>query len=290
MPDDSLRPKVVSHYLLEKLHRAGVRRTFLILRKGKWDIPQYYGDGSAFGMQLGYLMMERPYGPAYTLDQAYPFVRDAHVALGFPDILMGPPDAYTQVLHHLTATRSDLVLSLYRAHDPRVSDMVATDPTGRVLDLVIKPDDTSLELGWLFAVWTRAFTEFLHHYLLEPRTSQQQPGSMLPNELSVGHVLQAAIREGLETQSVLFDRHDYLDIGTPEALQLTVSGSRCDELDVERGVQYVSRVHASAGTPAQTEKERHQNRGGRGAGACAADAVAGRTDISAASDALPRGI
>ena len=44
--DGSLRPKVVSHYLLEKMRQGGVRRAFFILRNGKWDIPQYYGDGS----------------------------------------------------------------------------------------------------------------------------------------------------------------------------------------------------------------------------------------------------
>lgn len=62
--DGSLRPKVVSHYLLEKMRVGGMHRAFFILRKGKWDIPEYYGDGAAFGMDLGYLMMGRPYGPS----------------------------------------------------------------------------------------------------------------------------------------------------------------------------------------------------------------------------------
>jgi glucose-1-phosphate thymidylyltransferase len=250
MPDGSLRSKVVSQYLLEKMHRAGVRTAFLILRRGKWDIPEYYGDGTNIGMHLGYLMMHRPYGPAYTLDQAYPFIAGRRVALGFPDILCGPGDAFTKMLDRLSATRSEVVLSLYRAHDPPVSDMIATDRTGRVLDLLIKPAETTLQLGWIFAVWTPVFTEFLHHYLTEPRTAAERPGSGLPNELSVGHVLQAAIRAGLRTDSVLFDRHDYLDIGTPEALRLTVGGSRCDELDIDTGIHHVSRVHAAAGTPA----------------------------------------
>ena len=115
--DGSLRPKVVSHYLLEQMREGGVRRAFFILRNGKWDIPQYYGDGAMVGMDLGYLMMGKPYGTAYTLDAAYPFVRGARVALGFPDILFEPRDAFTRALHRLTSTRADLVLGLCRVRD-----------------------------------------------------------------------------------------------------------------------------------------------------------------------------
>ena len=60
MADGSPRPKVVSHYLLEKMHQGGVRKVFFILRSGKWDIPQYYGNGTPVGMDLGYLIMGKP--------------------------------------------------------------------------------------------------------------------------------------------------------------------------------------------------------------------------------------
>lgn len=224
--DGSLRPKVVSHYLLEKMRQGGVQKVFFILRRGKWDIPEYYGDGASFGMDIGYLMMGLPHGPPYTVDQAYTFVRGARVAFGFPDILFDPPDAFGRALERLAATRADLVLGLYRVHDTRVSDMVAADRTGRVRELTIKPLETSLKLGWNFAVWAPAFTEFLHEYLVVPRTAGQRPGTGLLSELTIGHVIQAAVREGIETQSVAFPRHDYLDIGTPEGLRRVASANR----------------------------------------------------------------
>ena len=43
--------------------------------------------------------------------------------------------------------------------------MVAVDRNGRVRELVIKPKTTKLKLGWVFAVWTSKFTEFMHEYL-----------------------------------------------------------------------------------------------------------------------------
>ena len=40
------RPKVVSQYLLEKFSIAQeLTEAYIVLRKGKWDIPAYFGDG-----------------------------------------------------------------------------------------------------------------------------------------------------------------------------------------------------------------------------------------------------
>ena len=39
-------PKVVCHYLLEKMRLAGVTRAFIVLREGKWDIPAHLGNGT----------------------------------------------------------------------------------------------------------------------------------------------------------------------------------------------------------------------------------------------------
>lgn len=41
--DGSLRPKVC-HYLLESMRLAGIGKTYVLLRSGKWDIPAYLGD------------------------------------------------------------------------------------------------------------------------------------------------------------------------------------------------------------------------------------------------------
>jgi glucose-1-phosphate thymidylyltransferase len=73
--------------------------------------------------------------------------------------------------------------------------------------------------GWVFAVWAPRFTEFLHEYLAAPRTSAQLPGSDFPPELSVGHVIQAAVSAGLFIQSLSFKGRSYLDIGSPEGLE-----------------------------------------------------------------------
>ena len=86
-PGNRCYPKVVSQYLLERMVAAGVGEAFVILRPGKWDIPAYFGDGTAVCMRLAYLTVHVSHGVPFTLDQAYPFVRGETVALGFPDLL-----------------------------------------------------------------------------------------------------------------------------------------------------------------------------------------------------------
>jgi glucose-1-phosphate thymidylyltransferase len=217
--DGLFRPKAVSHYLLEKMKNAGIRKVFFILRKGKWDIPEYYGDGSSIGMELGYLIASLSYGPPYTLDHVYPFVSGARVAFGFPDILLGPSDAFGKAIHRQEVTRADLVLGLYHIDENRLSDMIKTDRWGWVKEIELEPYRTKLKRGWMFAVWTPVFTDFMHDYLKIPRTCAQAPGTKLPMELTVGHVIKAAIHEGIKTQSVFFPRQKYLDIGTLEGLK-----------------------------------------------------------------------
>jgi len=220
-----MRPKAVCHYLLEKMSRAGVKKTYLVLREGKWDIPTYLGDGSLFDMHFAYLMVNVPFGTPYTADQAYPFVRDAIVAFGFPDIIFQPDDAFVQLLDRQTTTGADIVLGVFPAYSPEIMDMVDVDADGRVLSMIKKPERTPLRYAWIFAVWTPAFTEYQHEFLQKRSVLERAPQAEPQDELSMGHVLQAAIRDGIPTQAVIFSNHSYLDIGTPENLVKAVQGT-----------------------------------------------------------------
>ena len=207
------RPKVACHYLLEKMRLAGIGRAYVILRKGKWDIPSYLGDGKIVDMNLAYLMMDAPYGAPYTLDQAFPFVKDALVAFGFPDILFQSDNGFGKLLSHQNASDTDLVLGLFPADEPEKVDMVDVQENCRVREIVIQPYNTQLRYSWDVAVWTPVFTEFLHSFV-----ATQVSSAMSQPELSVGAVIQAAIGAGLCIEGVPVSGEPYLDIGTPEGL------------------------------------------------------------------------
>jgi glucose-1-phosphate thymidylyltransferase len=215
---ESVRPKVVCHYLLEKMQMAGVSKTYIILREGKWDIPAYFNDGTMLDMCLAYLMMRLPFGAPYTLDQAYPFVQDALIVFGFPDVIFQPNDAFIQLLNRQTITKADIVLGLFPMDQPQKADMVNVAEDGQVHQIVIKPSKTHLRYAWMIAAWRPTFTKFMHQYIHSENCKQ----SVQQKELFLGDVIQAAINGGLNVNSVLFSDDFCLDIGTPENLMKAV--------------------------------------------------------------------
>lgn len=221
------RPKVAAHFLLEKFKAAGISKTFIVIREGKWDIPNYFQEGQGIGLSLAYLVIPGSAGPPDTLDRAYPFVIQNRIAFGFPDILFGPSDAYGRLIEQQERTEADVVLGLHRIEDTRIWDMVDSDRDGWVREIVMKPASTTLTFGWCFAVWTPAFSAFLHQFLRADETKRNMsvlastandPGG----DLAVGVVFQAALKAGLRIQSVKFPQDGYLDIGIPENLARAV--------------------------------------------------------------------
>ncbi len=229
------RPKVVSHYLLDKMRLAGIRKAYVVLREGKWDIPAYYRDGMALlDMHLAYLLAWLPYGPPFTVDQAYPFVRESIVAFGFPDIVFEPQDAFVQVLEKQVSTRADVVLGVWPVQPAHMADdRLEIDPDGRVRQIAVKSFTTDLPLTWSIAVWTPAFTEFMHAQL----SATLDAGKGLPDgtpsisrEMIMGHVMAGAVEKGLHVNSVQFLGAGYIDIGTPEALARIYAAERPEYL------------------------------------------------------------
>lgn len=228
------RLRVVSHYLLECLQKADIRKCYIVIRQGKWDIPAYWEGGGMLGMNLAYVVIGGSSGPPDTIDRAYPFVKDKIVAFGFPDIILHPNDVFVKLLNRLDRSGSDVVLALFPAHDTKAMDMIDMDAARRVRAIRLKPKSTRLRYAWLCAVWTPVFTEFLHQFLR--RVKQGEEAVVVGNrridaegDIPVGAVLKEAVKAKLKVEGVTFPTGRYLDIGTPQALSMVhrfVSHSR----------------------------------------------------------------
>lgn len=218
-----VRPKVVSHYLLECLRKAGVRKGYVVIRQGKWDIPAYWGDGKILGMDLAYVVIEGSSGPPDTIDRAYPFIKDKVVAFGFPDIIFRPRDVFAKLLARLDRPGVDVVLALFPAHDPKAMDMIDIDDNLRIRAIHLKPKTTRLRYAWLCAAWTPVFTEFLHQFL---SGAQRGHGAGVignrkidpQGDIPVGLVLKKAVQAKLTVEGVMFPLGSYIDVGIPQHL------------------------------------------------------------------------
>lgn len=213
------RPKAVCLYLIEAMRLAGIINIVVVIRKGKWDIPAYLGDGRSFGVELTYRVLDESPSPSHALDHAYPFTKDAVVASGFPDIIFQPREGFNQVLACLRQTSADVALGIFRIKKAIKDDRVVLDKKGRVKKFSVSTSGAQDPHTWLMAVWGPRFTEFLHGYLQRYGSGPVGAGA---TELTVGHVLEPAFRAGLSMHGVMFDQGHYLDIGISHNLRKAV--------------------------------------------------------------------
>jgi len=214
--------RVVCDSLLDALVSAGIRRVFIVLREGKWDIPACLSRRYRDSLDIAYLVTAGTPGSPYTLDVAFPFLGDARIVLGFPDILFQPVTAPATLLHEQQQSGADVVLGLFPAPEPRRVDMVSTDARGDVVEILVKPPSTVLTETWVTAVWNTAFSRFMHDYLQQVHPAVQQhrfPDARSPREIHMGDVLIAALAGGMRISTVSFSAGHCLDVGTPEALE-----------------------------------------------------------------------
>jgi glucose-1-phosphate thymidylyltransferase len=207
----SPRVEVACGPLLAGLRAGGVRRAFVVLRSGKWDLPAYLARSPVDGLELAYVVRESTPSLPASLDAAYPFLRGCHVALGFPDVLFAPSDAFARLRSCAGETGADLVLGLFPARRPESTDMVALGADRRVTAIEVRPARTTLRLAWLLAVWGPAFGEHLHSRVAADRNDGAA-------ELQIGEVVGSALAAGLDVRGVELPGASYRDLGTPEEL------------------------------------------------------------------------
>ena len=205
------RPKVAIQYLLDAMREADIQKTYVIIRKNKWDIPAFLGDGNIFGINIAYLMMGLPYGTPFSINQAYPFINSNLVALGFPDILIRPQNVYRTLISKLKKDQADVVLGLFRATNPQKMDMIEFDKSSKISRIVIKPKKTVLQYTYINAVWTPVFSKYMNEYLIKKCGEIEKTAG---KELYVGHVLQAFMNDGNAVTYSIIENGSYTDIGT----------------------------------------------------------------------------
>lgn len=225
--DDSGRKRVISENLVRYYRLAGINNICFIIRKGKWDIPAYFGDGSDHGVNIGYLLMNLPFGTPFTLNQAYPFIRDRIVALGFPDIVFKPEDAFETLKRKLSDSKADIALGLAPTDRYLKSDMIEFNQDDTIRNIIIKKNRSDLKYSWFIAMWKPSFTEYMNRYLglflKRHPDGQFKTEDGTTREIYVGDVIQSALSDGMKTGYHLFADGSYIDIGTKDDWQKFIS-------------------------------------------------------------------
>ncbi|MGI9264512.1 MAG: nucleotidyltransferase family protein [Gammaproteobacteria bacterium] len=224
-----LRVSVAIECALEAFRAAGVQQTIVITLPEKNDIGDFLGDGSRWGLDLHYHLVEETASTSATIDCAHHLFREADVALAFPDIQFSPRDAIGKIADARHRIDADLTLALVPSDDGKKVDIVNVDDSGRILSLQIKPGKEHKGWTWVAAAWAPSFTDFFHKTLenMLRCNDNSSEGSWEPTpEIFVGDIVNKAIRSGMKVHGLVFDEGDALDIGTPDSLGIAWSKGR----------------------------------------------------------------
>jgi len=210
-------PKVVSQYLIDQMTAAGAEQIYMVLSDGKSDILRYYGSGSRFGAHMLYLMVDEMIGMPYTINTAFPDVKDATVFFGMPDTIFEPENAFGLLLQHHRHYQADLTLGLFATTQPWRFGMVGYDDEYRLTACVDKPQKTDLKFMWGNACWGPLFSKFLNEEI--QKIAHSTPSK---SEIVLGDFFWKAVEAGLNVRVYPYTPGWYIDIGSPADLILAV--------------------------------------------------------------------
>lgn len=213
--EGSERAWPVAAWLLEAMAAAGIETAYMVLRRGKWDIPDRLAERGDRRPRLGFIVTGGTRSIPESLDLARPFLRGAEVLVGFPDVVFRPTGAAAELLAARRRSSADVTLALFPSDRPDKTDMLEIQGN-RVTGFRIKPGLCDLHWTWLLATWGKRFTEFMGAYL-ERTNGEPPPGSPLP-ELQISQVMAAALREGLSIDGRKLPAGRFIDVGTREDL------------------------------------------------------------------------
>jgi mannose-1-phosphate guanylyltransferase len=195
---------------LARARDAGVDHVVLATSYQPEVFEEYFGDGSAFGIDLEYVTEVEPLGTGGGIRNVAERLRaapDEPVLIFNGDVLSGV-DLRALVEHH-TESGAQVTLHLVEVEDPRAFGVVPTDESGRVTAFLEKtPDPPTNRINAGCYVFRRKVIDAIPTGRPVSVERETFPGLLEAGELVVGHV----------------DSSYWLDLGTPAAF---VQGS-CD--------------------------------------------------------------
>ncbi|MGH8963437.1 MAG: sugar phosphate nucleotidyltransferase [Jatrophihabitantaceae bacterium] len=117
-------------HLIGRIREAGITHVVLGTSYRAEVFRSYFGDGSAFGVELEYVVESKPLGTGGGIGNVATRLRGDDVMIFNGDVLSGCNLRSLLATH--TGSSADVTLYLTRVEDPRAFGCVPTDATGRV--------------------------------------------------------------------------------------------------------------------------------------------------------------
>jgi mannose-1-phosphate guanylyltransferase len=195
---------------LARARDAGVDHVILATSYRAEVFEEYFGDGSAFGLDLEYVMEGDPLGTGGGIRNVADRLRggpDDPVLIFNGDVLSGLD--LTALLAHHQSSHAEVTLYLVEVDDPRAFGVVPTDDDGRVTAFLEKtPNPPTNQINAGCYVFRRSVIDSIPSGRPVSVERETFPELLASGKIVIGHL----------------DSNYWLDLGTPAAF---VQGS-CD--------------------------------------------------------------
>jgi mannose-1-phosphate guanylyltransferase len=187
-------------HLVARIREAGVTHIVLGTSYRADVFESYFGDGSAFGVDIEYVVETEPLGTAGGIRNVAGRLRGETALVFNGDVLSGAD--LTALLATQRRTGADATLYLTKVDDPRAFGCVPTDADGRVTAFLEKtPDPVTNRINAGCYVFRRSVIDAIPTGRPVSVERETFPALLAAGEMVVGFV----------------DTSYWLDLGTPEA-------------------------------------------------------------------------
>jgi len=214
---------------LSRLRAIGIRRVALGTSYRASTFSDHFGDGSALGMNIAYVVEDAPLGTGGAIRNVLDRLTAPTILVLNGDILSGVD--LQALLDQHRSRQADVTLHLVRVPDARAFGCVLTDPDGRVRSFVEKSDTPATDqINAGCYVFRRDIIQTIPADTVVSVERETFPGQLGSGARVFGHV----------------DTTYWLDLGTPAAF---VQGSA----DLVRGLAPTSALPGPVGDSLRLE-------------------------------------
>ena len=174
-------------HLIARIRDAGVRHIVLGTSYRAEVFQSYFGDGTALGVELEYVVEDEPLGTGGAIRNVADRLRGDTVMIFNGDVLCGVDLRALLARHHDSA--ADVTLYLTKVPDPRAFGCVPTDPDGWVTAFLEKdPDPVTDQINAGAYVFKRSVVEAIPAGRAVSVERETFPGLLAAGALVAGYV------------------------------------------------------------------------------------------------------
>ena len=199
----------ICSFALRAMAQGLASRVVVVISPSKEAVRRALGNGSAFGVELTYVVQDEPRGLPHAIACARKALGDNDVVFAMPDTVFRPHDALMHVERCREEEGVDVALGVFPTREPTQLAPVQFDGRGRVRALYDKPPATTLRNTWGALAWSSRFSDLCCEH--ERQRSSGGEGNLT-------EVMERARRLGWRLGARMFSDGAFCDAGTPAGL------------------------------------------------------------------------